>query len=1360
MKTERLFPKAFPTNKNIKTYGLLKTLILSLAIIVSSGVVNAQYCTPEDTVGCAGGDQYQTFITSGGVSNIDHEPGGACAGDAGGYAQFSGAGLSCSGMHGTSISFSILNNATWPEGYAIWIDWNQDSVFQASEEVFASSSFLGPDSTANGSFIIPANAVLGTTALRIRCLYNTIGTSIDPCAAYTWGITFDFPFTVLNSAPVFAGGSPQLLTACGNAATDINSLLAVNDIDPGQTETWSVTSAPTHGTLGGFPGSMFSTGSTLTPTGFSYSPGIGYIGNDTFSVTVDDGNGGTATTTIYVTVIPSPAPISGTGSLCAGGSTLLSEGDSGGTWSSGNSSVASVDGSGSLFAISGGIATISYTGANGCSATADETVNAIPDVTPMDIPAVCNASITGIIHFTGSVPGTTFNWTRDHTNIGLADTSGIDSIGSFLALNSADTAVSAIIMVTPSTASCTGAVQSFTITVKPTPSVAPVTGQSVCNTATTTGINFTGSAVASTVYTWTNSNSSIGLASTGTGNIDPFPASNVTSAPVIATIMVTPVADGCQGTAQTFSITVNPTPDVAASDNQIVCNGTPTTGIIFTGSVSGTTFNWVNGDTTIGLASSGIDSIPSFIGRNDSSFSVTSSIIVTATANSCVGSSNSFTIRVDPTPKLNSGLVASSICNNTVFNYTPVSATAGTTFSWSRDTVTGISNVAATGFGGISETLVNTTALPIQVTYIYALVASGCTDTQNVKVIVNPTPMLTSTLTPTAVCDSALFTYTSTSATPGTTYTWSRATVGGISNAAGSGSGAISERLENTTNTPIVVFYVDTLTANGCRHTQNISVTVNPKPLLSTATTAPSICDNTLFTYVPGGTVSGTTFTWSRAVITGISNPAASGVDTISETLVNTSVNPIMVVYVDTLTANGCVNTENIQVTVNPKPILTTTLTPAGLCDSSIFNYTPESATTGTTFAWNRPFVLGIALADSSGTGNPDEKLINTSNSNLDVTYIYTLTANGCSDTQNVVVVVHPTPTLSSSLTENVCSGSVFRYVPIDSGFVFGTTYSWVRPNIAGILPATDSGSNVVINETLTDTALVPLHTRYIFTLKANGCTHIQVMDVTVNPAPPAAEITTHPPSSVCSNTRYQNFGTNTPPPAGQQYSWSAVNATIWASGTGGQYVLVSFPAQGNAVITLNSNITGFACRTNNTYAVAVSGSTSETPEVIYNENNGQFSCLEGDADNYQWGFDDAHTLDSTLVEGEVNQSYFIGTPDFANRYYWVITNHNGCMQKSYYNVPTGITSINTGDLSAIKIYPNPASSVINVDINTAVSGSVEVQILNMLGQKLNSTLAVDHKAQINIAGLPAGCYLVDCYSNGVKLAAARFIKN
>ena len=95
--------------------------------------------------------------------------------------------------------------------------------------------------------------------------------------------------------------------------------------------------------------------------------------------------------------------------------------------------------------------------------------------------------------------------------------------------------------------------------------VNPVANQAFCNNTATTAINFTGTA---TTFNWTNSNTAIGLAASGTGNIPSFTALNPSAAAVTATVTVTPSTGACTGTAISFIITVNPSP---------VVNVTPTT---------------------------------------------------------------------------------------------------------------------------------------------------------------------------------------------------------------------------------------------------------------------------------------------------------------------------------------------------------------------------------------------------------------------------------------------------------------------------------------------------------------------------------------------------------------------------------------------------------------------------------------------------------------------------------------------------------------------------------------------------------------------------------------------------------------
>jgi PKD repeat protein len=66
-------------------------------------------------------------------------------------------------------------------------------------------------------------------------------------------------------------------------------------------------------------------------------------------------------------------------------------------------------------------------------------------------------------------------------------------------------------------------------------------------------------------YTWTNSNTSIGLAASGTDGLPAYTAVNGTGSPVTATITVTPAINGCPGTPSSYSITVNPTPAITQS---------------------------------------------------------------------------------------------------------------------------------------------------------------------------------------------------------------------------------------------------------------------------------------------------------------------------------------------------------------------------------------------------------------------------------------------------------------------------------------------------------------------------------------------------------------------------------------------------------------------------------------------------------------------------------------------------------------------------------------------------------------------------------------------------------------------------
>ncbi|MBL0054780.1 MAG: hypothetical protein IPP31_01055 [Chitinophagaceae bacterium] len=365
-----------------------------------------------------------------------------------------------------------------------------------------------------------------------------------------------------------------------------------------------------------------------------------------------------------------------------------------------------------------GMVTITYapTGCTGTPKTFTITVNPTPTVNAVANQTVCNGSLTAAVNFTGIAPGTVYSWTNNNPAIGLA-ASGTGNIAPFVGTNLTGSPISGTITVTPSFTNagvtCTGTPISFTITVNPVPIVNPVPNQVVCNGAMTTLIAFSGtvSPQPGLVYNWTNNNTTIGLAASGTNNIAPFTAINTGTAPVVATITVTATftsgSVSCTSPPVTFTITVNPTATVNAVANQTVCNGANTAAVTFSSPTTGGTivYSWSNSDPSIGLALNGTGNIASFVATNVTSVPVTATITVTPLYTNggvtCTGTPRSFTITVNPTPTFSTP----APLNQVVCNGSPTTAVtfagpvAGTVFNWTNSNPA--IGLAASGTGNI-----------------------------------------------------------------------------------------------------------------------------------------------------------------------------------------------------------------------------------------------------------------------------------------------------------------------------------------------------------------------------------------------------------------------------------------------------------------------------------------------------------------------------------------------------------------------------------------------------------------------------------------------------------------------------------
>ena len=341
-----------------------------------------------------------------------------------------------------------------------------------------------------------------------------------------------------------------------------------------------------------------------------------------------------------------------------------------------------------------------------------------------------------------------------------------------------------------------------------------------------------------------------------------------------------------------------------------------------------------------------------------------------------------------PIPALTSSLTATAT-SSSAFSYTATSSTPGTTFAWSRAAVTGISNAAANGNGNINETLVNTTASPVNVTYVYTLTANGCTNTQNVVVTVGVdgsigAPAVTTQPATQTKCAgvNAIFS-SAASGSPAPTVQWQESTNGTSWNNI---TGATASTLSFTTTTADNNNQYRAVWTNiaGTATSNSATLTVNSIP----AAPGVSVTDNCGSSLLTATGAPGATFSWSNGATT----------SSITVTIAGT--------YTVTQTVNSCTSPAGSGVAA-PKPIpaLSSSLT-ATATSGTAFTYTATSGTPGTTFAWSRATVTGISNAAANGNGNINETLVNTTTSPVNVTYVYTLTANGCTNTQNVVVTV------------------------------------------------------------------------------------------------------------------------------------------------------------------------------------------------------------------------------------------------------------------------------------------------------------------------------------------------------------------
>ncbi|MEN9998258.1 MAG: hypothetical protein RI922_1248, partial [Bacteroidota bacterium] len=708
---------------------------------------------------------------------------------------------------------------------------------------------------------------------------------------------------------------------------------------------------------------------TLTATGattYTWSPSTGLSATTgatvtatpaaTITYTVTGTTAGcTATDQVIVTVNPVAtvnANIDQT--VCSGGTVTLAGTVGGsatsGTWSAPSGTFANASSLTSTYTptITSGTVTLTLTSndpSGPCPAVSDImiiTVNPLPIVNAGTDVSICTGGST-VLTASGA---TTYSWAP-----------GAQTTASITVSPTATTTYT----VTGTTAGCTSTDQ-VVVTVNPLPTVNAGVDQSICIGASVT---LTGSGAAT--YTWNN----------GVTNGVAFAPTATTTYTITGTNV-----NGCVNTDQVI-VTVNPLPTVNAGVDQTVCAGVNVT---LAGS-GAATYTWNNGITN------GVAFSPS----------TTTTYTVTGTdVNGCVNT-DQVLVTVNPIPVVNAGADV-SIC---IGGSTTLTASGATTYSWSP--------------GG--QTTSSITVSPAATTtYTVIGTSLGCSASDLVTVTILSNAAINAGAD-VSICTGASSTLT---ATGGVTYNWN--------NGLGTGNGLSISPASTTTYTVIGT------DANGCIGTDAVTITVNPLPTVN-AGLDQTICVGASVTLNGTGAA---TYSWDNSVTNGVAfAPSASTTYTVTGT-----------------TAAGCINTDQVVVTVNPLPSVNAGVDQT-ICAGASVTLNGSGAAT---YSWNNGITNGVAFTPAATT-------------------TYTLTgtsASGCINTDQVVVTVNPLPSVNAGVDQSICIGA--SVVLAGSG---ATSYTWNNGVTNGVAFAPVATTTYTVTGT-----------------DANGCINTDLVLVTVNPLP------------------------------------------------------------------------------------------------------------------------------------------------------------------------------------------------------------------------------------------------------------------
>jgi hypothetical protein len=122
----------------------------------------------------------------------------------------------------------------YPNRTAIYIDYNQNAIFEASEQVYTTPTAITGPHFESGTVTIPATALLGLTGMRVITIEQTAPIN-SACGIYSWGETEDYLINITQTTNCSGTPNPgNTVSNFANVCSGKNVQLSIQNLTTGQ----------------------------------------------------------------------------------------------------------------------------------------------------------------------------------------------------------------------------------------------------------------------------------------------------------------------------------------------------------------------------------------------------------------------------------------------------------------------------------------------------------------------------------------------------------------------------------------------------------------------------------------------------------------------------------------------------------------------------------------------------------------------------------------------------------------------------------------------------------------------------------------------------------------------------------------------------------------------------------------------------------------------------------------------------------------------------------------------------------------------------------------------------------------------